>query len=94
MLENLLDLQIRPQGQRLEILGLLNDLMSKHRNVLESMGDKAVIGITDLVSGEKDPRNLMVIFSILRVVMVEWDISCHAEASGFYLSYLFNNSLS
>ena len=25
--------------------------------------------------GEKDPRNLMVVFSILRVVMTEWDIS-------------------
>lgn len=29
--------------------------------------------------GEKDPRNLMIVFSILRVVMVEWDVS--AEAS-------------
>jgi DNA repair/transcription protein MET18/MMS19 len=25
--------------------------------------------------GEKDPRNLMVVFSILTVVMTEWDIS-------------------
>jgi DNA repair/transcription protein MET18/MMS19 len=25
--------------------------------------------------GEKDPRNLMVVFSILKVVMTEWDIS-------------------
>ena len=85
MLEHLLDLQVRPQAQRLEILGLLNDLMSKRRDTLKVMGDEAVVGITDLVSGEKDPRNLMVIFSILRVVMVEWDISRHAEVGISYL---------
>ena len=43
------------------------------------MGDESLVGITDLVSGEKDPRNLMLIFSMLRVIMVEWDISQHAE---------------
>ena len=79
MLEHFQDLQIRPQPQRLQILELLNDLMSKHRNALKELGNESVVGITDLVIGEKDPRNLMVIFSILKVVMVEWDISGHAE---------------
>lgn len=79
MLEHFRDLQIRPQAQRLQILELLNDLMSKHRNALKEIGDELVVGVTDLVSGEKDPRNLMVIFSILKVVMVEWEISGHAE---------------
>ena len=79
MLEHFQDLQVRPQPQRLQILELLNDLMSKHRNALKELGNESVVGITDLVIGEKDPRNLMVIFSILKVVMVEWDISGHAE---------------
>jgi len=79
MLEHFQDLQIRPQSQRLEILELLNDLMFKHRDALKELGDQAIIGIMDLVSGEKDPRNLMVIFSILKVVMIEWNISGHAE---------------
>ena len=79
MLEHFQDLQIRHQPQRLQILELLNDLMSKHRNALKELGNESVVGITDLVIGEKDPRNLMVIFSILKVVMVEWDISGHAE---------------
>ena len=43
------------------------------------MGDESLIGITSVVAGEKDPRNLMLIFSMLRVVMLEWDISSHAE---------------
>ncbi len=79
MLEHFQDLQIRPQARRLEILELLNDLMSKHRAALKEMGNESIIGVTDLVSGEKDPRNLMVIFSILKVIMVEWEISAHAE---------------
>ena len=91
MLEHFQDLQIRPQPQRLEILELLNDLMFKHRNALKEVGDGAIVGITDLVSGEKDPRNLMVIFSILKVVMIEWDISRYAEV---WLSKgLFNYTL-
>lgn len=79
MLEHFQDLQIRPQAQRLQTLELLHDLMLKHRNVLKEMGNESIVGITDLVTGEKDPRNLMVIFSILKVVMVEWDIAAHAE---------------
>lgn len=43
------------------------------------MKDESLVGITDLVAGEKDPRNLMLIFSMLRVLMVEWDISEHAQ---------------
>lgn len=65
--------------QRLEILELLNELMRLHRDGLKELGEMIITGIRDLVSGEKDPRNLMVVFSILKVVMVEWDISGHAE---------------
>lgn len=43
------------------------------------MGDDSLVGIVDLMTGEKDPRNLMLVFSILKVVMVEWDISNHTE---------------
>lgn len=46
---------------------------------LRAMGDESIVGIVDLMTGEKDPRNLMLVFSILKVVMVEWDISNHAE---------------
>ncbi|KAK4697617.1 DNA repair/transcription protein MET18/MMS19, partial [Lecanoromycetidae sp. Uapishka_2] len=82
MLEHFQDLQIRPLVRRLEVLGLLNDLMSEHRAAIKELGNESIVGITDLVSGEKDPRNLMVIFSILKVIMVEWDISAQAETIG------------
>lgn len=89
MLDHFQDLQIRSQAQRLRVLELLNDLMLKHRNALKQLGNESIVGITDLVSGEKDPRNLMVIFSILRVVMVEWDIFAHAEVC--LISVLFGS---
>lgn len=31
--------------------------------------------------GEKDPRNLMVVFSILKVPMAEWNIGADAQVS-------------
>lgn len=43
------------------------------------MGDISLLGVVDIMTGEKDPRNLMIVFSILKVVMVEWDISNHIE---------------
>ena len=55
--------------------------MSSNRKAIQGLGDESIVGITDLVAGEKDPRNLMVIFSILKVVMVEWDIAAHPEVS-------------
>lgn len=79
MLEHFQDLQLRSQSQRLQILELLHELMSHHRSALKDMGAESLVGITDLVSGEKDPRNLMIIFSVLKVVMVEWDVVGHAE---------------
>ncbi|KAL8671624.1 MAG: hypothetical protein Q9168_003875 [Polycauliona sp. 1 TL-2023] len=79
LIEHFQDLMIRPHSQRLQILELLNELMLNHRVALRSLGDDAIVGITDLVSGEKDPRSLMIIFSILQVIMVEWDIAAKAE---------------
>lgn len=72
-------MQVRPQSQRLQILDLLNDLMLQHRQALRELGEELIVGVTDLVSGEKDPRNLMIVFSVLKAIMIEWDISNHAE---------------
>ena len=46
---------------------------------MREMKDESLVGITDLIAGEKDPRNLMLIFSMVRVLMVEWDIENHAQ---------------
>jgi DNA repair/transcription protein MET18/MMS19 len=49
------------------------------------MGDTSLVGIVDLMTGEKDPRNLMMVFSILKVVMMEWDITNHVEVRSLLL---------
>ncbi|KAL9586270.1 MAG: hypothetical protein Q9203_003925 [Teloschistes exilis] len=79
LLEHFQDLMIRPHSQRLQVLELLHELMQNHRAALQTLGNEAIVGITDLVSGEKDPRSLMIIFSFLHVIMVEWDIADQAE---------------
>lgn len=45
------------------------------------MEEVSLVGVVDIMTGEKDPRNLMVVFSILKVVMMEWDISDYVEVS-------------
>ncbi|RMD40313.1 hypothetical protein DV735_g4795, partial [Chaetothyriales sp. CBS 134920] len=80
MFDHFPDLQSHKQTERYAVLQLLNSLMDKHRKALKDMGDESLAGITALVHGEKDPRNLMLVFSMLRVLMVEWDISRHVDA--------------
>ncbi|OAL18339.1 hypothetical protein AYO22_10755 [Fonsecaea multimorphosa] len=77
--EHFTDLQTRNQAGRYRILQLLNELLDHHRKAVRDMKDESLVGITNLVAGEKDPRNLMLIFSMLRVLMVEWDIRDHVQ---------------
>ncbi|KAL4890612.1 putative DNA repair/transcription protein [Aspergillus ambiguus] len=79
MFEHFQENQSRSQSQRFQVYQLLNELMSNHRAALHEMGDDSLVGIVDLMTGEKDPRNLMLVFSILKVVMMEWDITNHTE---------------
>lgn len=84
---------LRSRAQRQQILELLNDLMVDHRPALKELGDEAIVGISDLVSGEKDPRNLMIVFSILKVLMVEWDISTQVQVCHFTVRSMVTDSL-
>ncbi|KAL3478984.1 ARM repeat-containing protein [Aspergillus californicus] len=79
LFENFSTLQSRAQSQRFQVYQLINEMMSNHRAVLHEMGDTSLVGTVDLMTGEKDPRNLMLVFSILKVIMVEWDVSNHVE---------------
>ena len=45
------------------------------------MGKEFVAGYHNIADGEKDPRNLLLAFSIGRVVLIEFDISSHVEVS-------------
>lgn len=73
--DHFVDLQSKPQSFRYTVYNLFNELLSNHRKAVRDMGDKSLTGIIQVVGGEKDPRNLMLIFSMLRVFMIEWDIT-------------------
>ncbi|KAK5948129.1 hypothetical protein OHC33_010877 [Knufia fluminis] len=79
MFDNFSDMSDRKQAERYQVYMLLNELLSNHRQAMLDMGDKSLLGYVRVVGGEKDPRNLMLIFSMLRVFMIEWDISKHVD---------------
>lgn len=46
---------------------------------LKKMGDDFVASYIKIAEGEKDPRNLLLGFSIMRVILIEFDPYLHLE---------------
>lgn len=67
------DPRAHPQAIRFLVFTLMDSLLSRHRRALRTMGRDFVKGYISLVEGEKDPRNLVYIFAMDRVVMLDWD---------------------
>lgn len=68
---------------RLEVYKLLDSLLSVHRTEIRNMGSPFIDGLLALCVKEGDPRNLMICFSIIQVILAEWDpesIDDHKEA--------------
>lgn len=45
------------------------------------MGDSFLASYITLAEGEKDPRNLVLSFAIVRVILIEFDIERHVDVS-------------
>ncbi|KAF2463023.1 ARM repeat-containing protein [Lindgomyces ingoldianus] len=74
--------QYKQQSERYPVLRLIDTLMAKYRDALRTLHDTTPDFMPRFISyfdGEKDPRNLMVVFSILRVPMTEWTIGADAQ---------------
>lgn len=46
---------------------------------LQAVGPEFLTGYTKMVDGEKDPRNLMLLFSMDRVILLEFDVKDRIE---------------
>lgn len=66
------DLQRQPAPARFAIYHLVEKSLERCREVIEGMSERFIDGILSLVEFEKEPRNLMIVFSVLRVIMAEF----------------------
>ncbi|KAF2442495.1 ARM repeat-containing protein [Karstenula rhodostoma CBS 690.94] len=74
--------QYKQQSERYPVLRLIDALLAKYRDALRTLHDSQPDFLSRFIAyfdGEKDPRNLMLVFSILRVPMTEWNIGADAQ---------------
>ncbi|EJD43759.1 ARM repeat-containing protein [Auricularia subglabra TFB-10046 SS5] len=67
------------QSTRFIVYSIIDAFIAMHRDVLKNMGDKFLAGYINLADGEKDPRNLILSFAMLRVILVEFGIERHVD---------------
>lgn len=92
-----LELRNHPQPLRHTTIRLLDSLVARNCAALLTMrraaegaegtegppGSGFVAGYAKLVGGEKDPRNLLVLFGIARVLLLEWEMD-RVETESFF----------
>ncbi|KAK7182163.1 hypothetical protein DPSP01_012975 [Paraphaeosphaeria sporulosa] len=74
--------QYKQQSERYPALLLIHALLARYRDALRTLHDSQPDFLSRFIAyfdGEKDPRNLMLVFSILRVPMTEWNIGADAQ---------------
>lgn len=75
------DMQKFAQPVRHHVFVMLNNLLSRDRNVAAAAVESQDIikGVVTIMDGEKDPRNLMVGFFLLETLATNFDISGHTS---------------
>ena len=63
----------QPVTTRFEAYKLLNQLLNSHRKVVREMGVDFIRIVDSLAATERDPRNLMLVFTMIEVILNEWE---------------------
>ncbi|KAG9304984.1 hypothetical protein G9A89_007387 [Geosiphon pyriformis] len=71
--------QSLPQTNRHLVFQILDGILRHHLNALKKMGSQFVFGFIQVMDGEKDPRNLLLAFSLVAYIISNFDISDHVE---------------
>ncbi|OAD79724.1 hypothetical protein PHYBLDRAFT_179221 [Phycomyces blakesleeanus NRRL 1555(-)] len=73
------EVQRFPQVTRNTTFRVFENLLDRHVAALKTINDEFVSGFTHAVDGEKDPRNLMCAFKLIRTIIEKFDISTYVE---------------
>ncbi|KAI8977927.1 Dos2-interacting transcription regulator of RNA-Pol-II-domain-containing protein [Pilobolus umbonatus] len=68
-----------PHGTRYLVYQIFGQLINRHAAALKSINNEFIYGFTKILDGEKDPRNLLEAFNIVKAIVDNFDISAHIE---------------
>ncbi|KAG0005423.1 hypothetical protein BGZ79_004840 [Entomortierella chlamydospora] len=75
----LVNVQTYQQTARHYVFLLFESVINRHTQNLRSMSSDFVFGFIQCLDGEKDPRNLLLAFQLIKKIIREFDIAQHVE---------------
>ncbi|KAH7105998.1 ARM repeat-containing protein [Auriculariales sp. MPI-PUGE-AT-0066] len=76
------------QSTRFVVYSIIDSCLAKHRDAFKQMGDTFIRGYIALAEGEKDPRNLILSFALVRIIILEFDFERFVD-SLFDISFCY-----
>jgi DNA repair/transcription protein MET18/MMS19 len=74
-----LNIQNYPQSARFAVFSIFERLFEQNVAGLKKLGSEFIMGFIHSMDGEKDPRNLMCLFKLAKLIMIHLDYSSHAN---------------
>ncbi|KAF9435406.1 hypothetical protein BGZ76_006356, partial [Entomortierella beljakovae] len=75
----LVNVQTYQQTARHFVFLFFESVISRHTQSLRSISSDFVFGFIQCLDGEKDPRNLLLAFTLIKMIIQEFDIAQHVE---------------